>query len=255
MNWKKIQHEAAQIVTGATKLVSINALLSETGWETLAARRKKHKLHLFFKMVNALSSEYLVSLVPPAVGSLTPYPLCNATNIQTIHSAFQSYYNSFLPSVIRAWNDLSEEVRNSATISTFKCKLNSNIKSPPKYYFHGTQIGQIYHARLRTNCSSLNQHLFSKNIVNSPLCRCVAIEDTQHFLFVCNRYNDLRRELFDPVSVIRQPSLNLLLFGDQELTADQNKIIFIAVQEFITKSKGFKINHFFSDPCVNKKNL
>ena len=69
---EKIQYEAARIVTGATKLVSINVLLSETGCETLAARRKKkHKLHLFFKMVNALSPEYLVSLVPPTVSSLT----------------------------------------------------------------------------------------------------------------------------------------------------------------------------------------
>ena len=161
-------------------------------------------------MVNALSPEYLVVLVPPTVGSFTPYPLRNATNIQTIHSASQSYYNSFLPSVIRE-NDLSEEVRNSVTISTFKCKLDSNIKSPLKFYFRRTRIGHIYHARLRTNCSSLNQHLFSNNIDNSPLCTCGAIEDTQHFLFVCNRYNDLRRELFDSVSVIRQPSLNLFL--------------------------------------------
>ena len=129
-----IQHEAARIVTGASKLVSINALLSETSWETLAARRKTHKLQLFFKMVNALSPDYLSSLVPPTVGSLTPYPLRNATNIQTIHSALQLYYNSFLPSVIRDWNELSEEVRNSTTINSFKCKLNSNIRSPPKYY-------------------------------------------------------------------------------------------------------------------------
>ena len=120
-------------------------------------------------MVNALSPEYLISLVPPTVGSLTPYPLRNATDIQTIHSASQSYYNSFLPSVIRDWNDLSEKVRNSATICTFKCKLNLNIKSPPKYYFRGIRIGQIYHARLRTNCSSLNQHLFSKKYCQQPL--------------------------------------------------------------------------------------
>ena len=35
---EKIQNEAARIVTGATKLVSINSLLTETGWETLAFR-------------------------------------------------------------------------------------------------------------------------------------------------------------------------------------------------------------------------
>ena len=35
----KNQNEAARIVTGATKLVSINALLTETRWETLSLRR------------------------------------------------------------------------------------------------------------------------------------------------------------------------------------------------------------------------
>ena len=38
---EKIQNEAARIVTGATKLVSINSLCTETGWETLSSRRKK----------------------------------------------------------------------------------------------------------------------------------------------------------------------------------------------------------------------
>ena len=38
---EKIQNEAARVVTGATKLVSINSLHFETGWEPLASRRKK----------------------------------------------------------------------------------------------------------------------------------------------------------------------------------------------------------------------
>ena len=49
---EKIQHEAARIVKGATKLVSISSLLSETRWETLASRRRKNKLTLFYKMIN-----------------------------------------------------------------------------------------------------------------------------------------------------------------------------------------------------------
>ena len=39
---EKIQNEAALVVTGATKLVSINSLHLETGWEPLASRRKKN---------------------------------------------------------------------------------------------------------------------------------------------------------------------------------------------------------------------
>ena len=37
-----IQNEAARIVTGATKLASIDSLHTETGWETLGSRRKTH---------------------------------------------------------------------------------------------------------------------------------------------------------------------------------------------------------------------
>lgn len=239
---EKIQYEAARIVTGATKLVSIDSLLTDTGWETLSARRKKHRLHLFFKMVNVLTPEYLSSLVPPTVGSLTPYPLRNGTDIQTIASSSQLYYNSFLPTAIRDWNELPEEIRNSTTISTFKRKLNLNIEKPPKYYTAGTRIGQIYHARLRTSCSALNQHLFSKSIINSPSCNCGAIEDTQHFLFSCNLHAAHRRDLFQTISNIQRPSLQLLLYGNPELSNNQNKTIFIAVQEFLIKTKRFAIN-------------
>ena len=83
---EKIQHEAARIVTGATKLVSISSLLSETGWEPLALRRRKHKLTLFYKMINGFCPGYLCSLVPPTVGSASSYSLRNAANLQTIHS-------------------------------------------------------------------------------------------------------------------------------------------------------------------------
>jgi hypothetical protein len=37
---ENVQIEAARIVTGGTRLVSINSLYKETGWETLQARRE-----------------------------------------------------------------------------------------------------------------------------------------------------------------------------------------------------------------------
>ena len=118
------QNEAARIVTGATKLVSINNLLKETGWELLSTRRKKHKLSLFYKMNNGLCPSYLTSSVPPTVGNNTIYSLPSATNIQTIHARSQLYYNSFLPSVIRDWNSLPMDTRNANSLKSFKYKLN-----------------------------------------------------------------------------------------------------------------------------------
>jgi hypothetical protein len=47
---ENVQIEAARIVTGGTRLVSINSLYKETGWETLQARRENHKSsHEYFQ--------------------------------------------------------------------------------------------------------------------------------------------------------------------------------------------------------------
>ena len=70
-----LQLEAARISTGAPKLVSVANLYIETGWETLGARRNKHKLMLFYKMLNDLTPPYLSSLVPPLVQSASRYNL------------------------------------------------------------------------------------------------------------------------------------------------------------------------------------
>ena len=43
---ENVQSEAARIVTGGTKLTSIQKLYEETGWEKLLERREKHKLIL-----------------------------------------------------------------------------------------------------------------------------------------------------------------------------------------------------------------
>jgi hypothetical protein len=39
------------------------------------------------------------------------------------------------------------------------------------------------------HCSSLSQHLYSKNIVDSPFCQGGAIETTEHYLIYCPLYN------------------------------------------------------------------
>ena len=100
---EKIQHEAARIVSGATKLVSIDKLLKEVGWDTLSCRRKKHKQILFYKMINGLH-------LSPTVVNNTAYSLRNASDYKYIHSNTQLYYNSFLPSVVRDWNELLLEM-------------------------------------------------------------------------------------------------------------------------------------------------
>ena len=44
---EKVQMEASRIVTGGTRLVSLNNLCFETGWDKLKNRREMHRLIYF----------------------------------------------------------------------------------------------------------------------------------------------------------------------------------------------------------------
>ena len=100
----------------------------------------------------------------------------------------------------------------------------------------------LVNAWLRTKCSSLCEHLYSKNILDNPLCTCGATEDRNHFFLKCNRFSNQRQEKMDTVTHIHTPTINGLLYGSQELNELQNQQIFTAVQNFILKSKRFEIS-------------
>jgi len=88
-----IHHEAARIVSGATKLCNINKLLNDMKWDSLEKRRKNHKLILFYEMQNNLTPSYLTDLLPSnnAVGAY------NLRNTRSVNARTESYRFSFLP--------------------------------------------------------------------------------------------------------------------------------------------------------------
>ena len=134
-----------------------------------------------------LSPLYLSYLVPPQVQNVSRYNLRNANNVQTLVSHTSQYFHSFLPSVIRDWNSLADDTRNADTVDTFKRKIHENTVVIPKHYYTGSRQLQILHTRIRTGCSALNNDLFLKNIVESPLCACRSgdIENADHFFLKC----------------------------------------------------------------------
>ena len=232
---EKLNIEAGRIVTGATKLVSINSLYRETGWETLQQRRNNHKLIQYFKIVNGLTPEHLNEILPHQHTDIHNYNTRNAHNYTYTTSRTAHHYNSFIPSTTRLWNELPNEIKQSDSLNIFKKKLSVNSKIP-KYYFEGSRMGQILHARLRMTCSSLKQHLFLKNIEDNPHCTCGEIETTSHFLLDCQKYSHERlafNEINFPITC------ELLLFGDDNLSYDTNVQIFAIVQDFIIKTKRF----------------
>ena len=105
---EKIQMEAARIATGATKFISMHMFYNEIGYETLKRRRINHKLILLYMIYNYLTTAYLSSLVPSSVKEVSRYNLRNANDVQNINARTALYFNLFLPSVIREWNNIPD---------------------------------------------------------------------------------------------------------------------------------------------------
>ncbi len=182
---------------------------------------------------------YLSSLLPTTVGNATTHNLRNIDNTQTINCRTTLYFNSFLPSTIRAWNSLPNDIRTTGSVLSFKRLINRDIHYPPSYFYTRNRLADIHHTRLRTRCSSLNFHLFSKNITDNPNCTCGHIEDTDHYLLTCNMYTRQRQVLFNALMNICTPTSNTLLNGNPNMDIATNLAIFSAVHTFIITSKRF----------------
>ena len=230
-----VQNEAARIVTGATKLCNINSLLSELSWLTLAERRKQHKLTLFFKMKHGLCPNYLSNLIPELTDQ--SYDLRHIPDVPPIHSNSQSHSSSFLPSTIRSWNALPDSTRNAVSVASFKHSLNKNRKKPNPLYNLGSRRNQILYARLRLGCSSLHHDLFRKNIIDSPLCTCGCPETVNHFFLQCPQFITQRQNLLSNLPCI--PTIGNILFGNDQLSPDVNRQLYLDVQNYIASTKRF----------------
>ena len=233
---ENLQLEAARIVTGGNKLSSKQLLYEETGWETLQSRRNKHKLNKFHEMFHKNAPDYLNSLVPLPIAERHNYNTRQTNDIVNINCRTSYYQNSFLPSSVKLWNNLPLEVRNNQSKYSFKHFLNRNLVKIPKYYNFGCRKSQILLARLRLQSSLLKDHLFRKNIIDSNLCTCGGVENTEHYFLRCPNYSNIRNTT---IFLLGNINVRTLLFGNNLLSEDENRAIFTKVSQYILQTKRF----------------
>jgi hypothetical protein len=178
-------------------------------------------------------------VLPDRVDNRHNHNTRQSANILEITSKIKFYSVYFLPSSIKLWNRLPIDTRNSRSLNIFKERIKTQNSKCPAHYYSDTRLGQILHTRLRMNSSSLNEHLFILNLVDSPNFACGQVKSTSHFLISCKQYTDLRNELMYTINYPVTIDVKLLLKGSDTLSVDQNIDIFIKVQNFILKSKRF----------------
>ena len=194
-----VRYQSAIAVTGAMKGTSRARLLEELAWEDMKTRRSMHKLVLYFKIVNNLTPNYLLNLLPQTVQQRSGLSLRYALNFTPFLPRTERFKKSFFPSTTMLWNSIDYIYRNTISISLFKKFLSRSFDIPNynKYYdFSIDRYSSILHTRLRLNCSALNYYLFKINYSLSPACTCGAkCESLIHYLLQCPRYAALRLSL------------------------------------------------------------
>ena len=180
---ENLQHEAAKIVTGFTRSVSLENLYRECGWIPLSERRRQQKLKFIYKTFNNLVPIYITELIPPLTGDVSNYPLRNSNNIAIPFTRTEISHRFCISSSIALWNSLDQNVR---TIDSHKCFKN-HIKNSyitntvPSFYLVGDRYFTVLHARLRNNCRNLNNDLYVDHMRADLLCNCLnENEDANH---------------------------------------------------------------------------
>jgi len=173
--------------------LSHEKLYNESGFVPLTKRRSRHKLILFFKIVNGLLPIYLNAYLPPLISEINPYHRRRPLERQVPRFRIELYRNFFFPSTTILWNDLPDNVKTLTSIYSFKRYLSMNDPLVPTYFYCGDRKPQTIHCKLRLNMSDLNDDLYLRHISDNRTCDCGHFrEDAKHFLLHCPMFSTAR---------------------------------------------------------------
>ena len=217
---QRLQNRAARLVTGAHFRTSTDRLRRDLGWDPLDARRRIHKLTLYFKLRNTQSNHpsYITSIIPQTRQHDTDRILRNADSQSQPQNRLTSFQRSFVPATTKLWNQLPLHSRKAKSLSEFKRALkdNAGVQAAPSYYSYGTKLGNTLHTKLRLGMSPLNSHRFQIQKIDDPSCPCgFSFETVTHFIFHCPLHETARRYLLDTISDTLRCDFSLLSTQDQ----------------------------------------
>jgi hypothetical protein len=118
-----VQRRAARFVLARYhNTSSVTEMLHQLNWETLADRRRRARLIVFYKIQYALIAVPLPPIVirpdkpRPGYPHQFRVPFCNT----------EAYKNSFFPRTIRNWNTLPASIACQGSLTLFQTALSSH---------------------------------------------------------------------------------------------------------------------------------
>jgi hypothetical protein len=132
-------------------------------------------------------------------------------------------------------------IKNAPSLTAFKQSFkNDTVLKVPQYFYYGKRQFSILLARIRNNCSNLNNDLYNNHLRHDSFCsNCGSVEDAEHYFFKCTMYRNQRLTLFYSTRPFHPLSPKMLLFGNENKSNDENEIIVEAVLTYIKDTKRF----------------
>ena len=246
---EQIQYKAALVITGCWQGTNRDKLYNDLGWESLTDRRWYRRLCMFFKIRNHETPRYLYDHLPPPRDLI--YNLRNSRNYSVPHSRTSRFDNSFFPYCIKEWENLSDEIKISASLAEFKRKIISFIRPQGHPIFGILDIkGTRILNKLRVGFSDLRSHRYSHNFdcLSPSRGRNQGCEDNVHFFLCCPHYRSIRISLLGNISQILgndisvlpdQYTIGIILNGSNVYNKITNRLILSETIEYIRKSRRF----------------
>ena len=207
----------------------------------------------FYKIFNEKPPSYLFGLIRNFNRVLNTRLSYNIPPIKVRHNYFK---NLFFPSAITKWNKLDLNIRNPASLNTFKKKILNFIRPSANSIFDiHNPLGIKLLTRLRLGLSHLHEHKFRHCFQDTlnPLCECGKyIESTMHFFLHCTNFLIPRQTLFQKIrdiddSILSQSETQLtqtLLYGNQNYHSSVNRLIIISTIEYLISTERCKCSLF-----------
>ena len=243
----RIQYRGAKICSGALHFTSQLCLEQDLSWESIDSRARFLGLSIFHKIHLGAARPLIKSCMPEINSNNTR----SAGLYKKTKYFSQKYNNSFFPLFSEYWSKLGLNLRSEQDILLFKENLKLSFKPKrQKHYAYGDKHTNALHCRLRVGRSFLKSHSFAINISPSDRCLCGEIDTIQSYFLSCFLFQNERLVLLDKINQIlpkfkqqtKSEQCDILLYGinrDNILPDPRNRIITLAVQNYITKTNRF----------------
>ena len=88
----------------------------------------------------------------------------------------------------------------------------------------------------------MSNDLYHNHLIPRPPCKCnLEIENAEHYFFRCPKYVNERVKLFHETRDFHPLNINLILFGNANISFESNTTIFKSVQNYIKILEGSPI--------------